>query len=1054
MGGQRVQRGGVAYTAKAAAARHKRPCRSAPATPQNVAVTFRKVRRRGKRDFWNAIIAFDQVTLDVAGRPLSVERYDAQLRYTDASGVPISIDGSTDDVRHGSIAGDDTPRRIPIRDLERPRAWYVQARVRVLNRIHGGRCWSAWSGWTTPAVQPVSGALAGPSAPTGLTLTLDKVEGTARFPWRARVGWNELTTWQPADDDGVVEVVDYHVQLAVSNDAGSTTANTRNMHVPADQSLTTNKADFFNCRGKRSYRARVRAKDAEGQWGAYTSWTTWLSPGGAPGPVTNLTWSNPTPATFLAKWDKPTDPTDAVEYYVKVLRMPGSVVVDEGFTYGNRWRYHIPKADRGNNHKARVKTREDEISLDVDGAAPAGYAAPDASTDTDSTELATTDQWDVGSEVNQVIEDDDEIVAELVGGPSAFGDLYVGDLISPSTIGRLSNDLDLWVDPVNGSDDNDGRGPKDFLDSFTRSLTDKWSDVATLSDSGHAWQVAVEGTAADFDVDGTRGTVVLGASDGNSAKTLWGGAKDCEVFTTFQYDKLPSGAITALRVSLRFTDADNYLYAHLTVPTAGNMTLSLWKRVGGTNTELVADVDTGIARAASTDFSVRAQAYELGDGNMTLRARVWSTSGAEPGTWNVETSVVSVLGYGQTGPRVGTAAISNAPITWKFNAWEAKAISFNDEVVAYVTGLPLASIQRAVDLVPKYISADVNINCVPGGVFDESIEVSGVVGAGIFTLDGFDKARTVINGKVLVEGCAAQVVFQNFEVQDDGSTSKPTVNVHAARFVTVTSVNAQANSNATSVIRVENGSQAKVTLCDARGASDTSTSSSLSAEGSSIVQWSNNTGTGPASGFGIRNNGAIAFLTGTNPSGGNSSVNAGQTFGTYTSTAGAGASTSTRRTKYYSAKRTQSWRDTFGWRTDTDDVYQGSYGFGNHKGLWFYYHGTIASDLAGKTLQSIFIRVSRRATGGQSGAQQIRAYLHDYSTPPGGEPTITSATVIGSLKWGETKWLKLPLSFATALKAGTAKGVAIHQSTGSPYAICNGKSRDGATGRLKITYTT
>lgn len=523
-GGSKVQRGGTARTAKEAAARHKRPCRSAPAAVTGFALTFSR-KHAHHRTFWNARTSWDALVADVAGRPLTPKRYQVQLRATDASGDPVEthlqvasakangasftvhsgtapatgfwreLDGSPDVIKKAltglttgiaaqvdfysrkktstavtlkylirdTTAGSDvvskngspdstqdphvtatlsfTPvsghsyearveyvsgsgvgkldqiqwhdqgsaavwtRIVPgddlaaaFADIPRPKSWYYQARVRAESNHNGAKCWGVWTSWTTATI-PATGTPTGPDVPEGITLVLDKVEGTAKRPWRARVGWNEITTWIPEDGDPEDGVARYDIQLAVSNDAGSTTANTRRATVPADPTDTTSHVDFFNVRGKRSYRARVRAFDQLGNPGAWSSWTSWLAPTApTPAPVTTLTWDNPTPATLRAKWDRPADPTNIDRYHVKVFR--GGTLVDEGFTSGSRWDYHIPVADRAATHKVRVSTVEDDMLLDVDAAAPTGYTTPDESATLDSSLIASTDVWtaaDIGA---------------------------------------------------------------------------------------------------------------------------------------------------------------------------------------------------------------------------------------------------------------------------------------------------------------------------------------------------------------------------------------------------------------------------------------------------------------------------------------------------------------------------------------------------------------------------------------------------------------------------------------------------------------------------------
>lgn len=517
-GGQKVQRGGIARTAKAAAKRHKRPCRAAPAIPTGVGIKFGKKHVR-HQTMWRAGINWDPVNEDVNGRDIGINRYQVKLRATDASGeavethlqdealrkngkdfvvhagsapdhrhakelnnatdvirhtltglttgIPVQVDfyarklaadastvkceiyNSTDSVsvtdKNGSPEHTQKPRVIATRsftpaagktyqarvtfvngpgtclfqqiqwhtkgddvewsemvngddhfaafpDLPRPASWYFQAKVRAESRHNGARCWSAWSAWT-PAEIPVSGAIAGPDVPDGITLVIDKVEGKGKNPWRARVGWNEMGPWIPADGDSEDDVSRYDVQLGVSNNAGTGTANIRKRSVPADPTDTTSHANFFRIERGRHYRARVRAHDGQGNHGAWSAWTGWLAPGGSLSQPSNLRWNNPTPRVLVARWDRPSDKSDIDSYHVKVLRAPGSVLVDEGHTGGTRWEYHIPKADRNNNHKVRVKAIADVQSLDED-TGTFGWVDGISSSDLDSSDVANVELFD------------------------------------------------------------------------------------------------------------------------------------------------------------------------------------------------------------------------------------------------------------------------------------------------------------------------------------------------------------------------------------------------------------------------------------------------------------------------------------------------------------------------------------------------------------------------------------------------------------------------------------------------------------------------------------
>jgi hypothetical protein len=353
----RVHHKGLHEDARRSKRRAKRSCRSAPAAPTNVTLTF-GVREVKEREEWRARARWDPVTQDVAGRDITdrIDAYQTQLRATDASGNPVELDSGQPAVWKHLLRGDDD--HDVYAPIVRPRTWYYQARVRAGIRVAGTMCWSAWSPWTTP-VKPVTGALPGPPAPTGQTLTFVRDETHRGSPWTAVQTWNEVGQWIPTDGDTLDGVARYVVQLAVSKN-GSTTLRTRRHVVEAkdDDADTTAYRIWHNVRHRYYYRSRVRAVDVYGRRGPWSAWTPWSQPSPAAGSPTSVTVQNPSPGRIVVKWDEPAD-RDAVDrYYVEVFR--GSSLVDSGYTRGTRWIYHVPKAYRGYSHSARVTALEED----------------------------------------------------------------------------------------------------------------------------------------------------------------------------------------------------------------------------------------------------------------------------------------------------------------------------------------------------------------------------------------------------------------------------------------------------------------------------------------------------------------------------------------------------------------------------------------------------------------------------------------------------------------------------------------------------------------------
>ena len=135
-----------------------------------------------------------------------------------------------------------------------------------------------------------------------------------------------------------------------------------------------------------------------------------------------------------------------------------------------------------------------------------------------------------------------------------------------------------------------------------------------------------------------------------------------------------------------------------------------------------------------------------------------------------------------------------------------------------------------------------------------------------------------------------------------------------------------------------------------------------------------------------------------------------------------------------------------GWRTDDNKVRQG--GDGNAKGLWFFGAGAFAS-LGAVTPTRIQLTVTRYdGVNGSFGAVQAIVRLHNYAAQPAGDPVLAETFYGPAIGKGETATFDLPLSWATALKAGTALGVGLADGD-LMYALGAG----GTSGQLTVTTT-
>ena len=154
-------------------------------------------------------------------------------------------------------------------------------------------------------------------------------------------------------------------------------------------------------------------------------------------------------------------------------------------------------------------------------------------------------------------------------------------------------------------------------------------------------------------------------------------------------------------------------------------------------------------------------------------------------------------------------------------------------------------------------------------------------------------------------------------------------------------------------------------------------------------------------------------------------------------------------TKTFTPVETRS-RQGSKWRTDNDDVYQGQYGNGNHTGCAFYGNGP--RSLNGATVLSASVKVRRRSAGGITAAQDTTLRLVTQKFRPSGAPTLGSTADGPNLRWGQSTTFSIPASWAQAMVDGTAGGLAIFESDGSPYVILDGRSHYSSSFSLTIKW--
>ena len=309
-----------------------------PSTPTNVQVDYR-IKEVSDRLHYRGIVTWDAVTQDVAGEGTAIKRYDVQMRPVNASGQWLHEDGSVVTgsqqgyrLRHVVNTGldGDPATKSTFDELQHPKTWRWQARVKATDVAAQE---SAWSAWTTASL-PFTDAEPSPPAPTGVVLTFDTTEKDRHTRISAKTTFNEVTNFSyPGDaQENEDHVAHYDVQLQRSNDGGTTPGDIRKRTMgAADADADTNTYYRWDRVRKRySYRTRVRCRDKWGRPGTWSSWTAWATPDDNTAP--------PVPTGLVAKgqldevnanWDDSDDTADTelmsidVAYYqVRLTKGP------------------------------------------------------------------------------------------------------------------------------------------------------------------------------------------------------------------------------------------------------------------------------------------------------------------------------------------------------------------------------------------------------------------------------------------------------------------------------------------------------------------------------------------------------------------------------------------------------------------------------------------------------------------------------------------------------------------------------------------------------------
>ncbi len=231
-----------------------------PKTPTDIILDFRRRKTKNHGKQWDGVVDWAAVTEDIKGTPTGIKRYIAQLRACDENGDPID-DGDGDKI-HTKIVdakSDDDgdvdpyiPTRARFNDLEHPKKWGWQPRVRAVDVLGKESVISGWGPVGYPEDNDV------PPSPLFV--------GADGGPSRVAISWDTPTD----PDDSELP----HQDVAFAQVQGSQTANAATRWDPGniwkkDRFITSERRAFTTTLVGTPHYLRVRFVDGAGNKSAW-----------------------------------------------------------------------------------------------------------------------------------------------------------------------------------------------------------------------------------------------------------------------------------------------------------------------------------------------------------------------------------------------------------------------------------------------------------------------------------------------------------------------------------------------------------------------------------------------------------------------------------------------------------------------------------------------------------------------------------------------------------------------------------------------------------------
>jgi hypothetical protein len=209
-------------------------------------------------------------------------------------------------------------------------------------------------------------------------------------------------------------------------------------------------------------------------------------------------------------------------------------------------------------------------------------------------------------------------------------------------------------------------------DPFSRTVVNGWGTAAT----GGVY--TLKGTSADFDVNGSAGTILLSSPGANRSATLAAvAALDVDLTFRAATDKVSVGGQQYLYGIVRRVNATNAYRAKIRLAPGGAVYVQASTLLNNVETPIGGEARVpGLTRTAAGQIRVRIQAQ--GANPTTIRIRAWPATASEPTTWHYTTTngAAPLQTDGAIGVQAYLAATTtNAPVTATVDDIHATAIA-------------------------------------------------------------------------------------------------------------------------------------------------------------------------------------------------------------------------------------------------------------------------------------------------------------------------------------------------------------------------------------------